>query len=352
MQRMTEAKAAAFLLLALIPVGIGLGAFTHWHFFVETSDWFANFILPLFFFVVGAELRAEFTSGYFRVKRNLVAPSVAAALGVATPALLYASVAGTKGGGWSVPTATDITLGLAVLTFARPAISAVLRPRFLALATIDDVLALVILGLVFSKAIQLLPLALMATALIAVFAAQRALGGLRYLAIPLGMMAVYIGWIAGIQTSLVGVALGMIFVPRGNLLVIERANSWVVLPIFTLLVSASSGIGLSAGVYLPVLLAVLWRPFGKFLGISIGGAISAKLTSGKADFRSWSLIGLLGGIGFTVSLLLASLAFAGDPSGYVAAVIGTISAAVFCALAFLVITRVITRRGRRDEKSL
>ncbi len=350
MNVMARSRFSALLILGLIPIGLGFGMLWHPAGLDLLSDWVAVYLLPLFFFGVGAELRGEFVSGYFVSRRNLVAPGVAATLGVAAPALLYFLFAGPSGGGWAVPTATDITIGLAVLALARPSLSSTLRPRFLALATIDDVIALIILATVFSQSVQPLAAMLVIASVLLVYLTQKLKGSLRFIGLPFAASAFVFCALAGIQTSLVGVALGLVFVSRRNLSIIQELNSWVVLPLFTFFVSASAGASLGAGVSLAVLFGLLLRPIGKFLGIAIGGAVTSKLFGNKSELKSWSIIGVLGGIGFTVSLLLARLAFKTDEAGYVAAVLATLAATCISAVVFLFISR--SRQEHRDERSL
>lgn len=345
-------KLAGLLLLALIPVGLVVGSIARSPGYETAGHWAANYLLPIFFFVVGVELRTEFSTGYFKVRRNILAPTVAATLGVLLPALLYIVVVGASNRGWVIPTATDITLGLAVLALAPTGFGTILRARFLALATIDDLLALLILVIVFSQSVQVLTAVLAFVAVTACVALQRIPGRWALLAVPFAGGAVLLCAASGVQTSLVGVALGISLRRFKGIELIGAMSTWLVLPVFTFLISASAGQSLAGGLSAIVLVALLLRPVGKYVGIAIGGSLTAKAVSGRSDFRSWSLIGVLGGIGFTVSLLLARLAFVGDEPSYVAGVIATLGVAFLSALLFLLLGRFRGLRERQAEKSL
>lgn len=352
---MTKTKTTriqALALISTIPIGLLLSGLFDPHFTEEASHAVVEYLLPIFFIAVGHELRTEFANGYFKVRRNILAPLIAAICGVVVPALVFTLVAGGSNGSWSIPTATDITLGIAVLSFVAADVSSILRARFLALATIDDVIGLLILLLVFSGQISILSASLTAVALIAFHYTQKLQNNWRYTAYLSAALAIIAGVDSGIQTSLIGVLLGLLISQEKLFTWIEPTNGWLILPVFGFLVSAMAATSFAAGLSLAVVSAILLRPFGKLLGISIGGALASKFFTGHWDVRSWASIGLLGGIGFTVSFLLAQLAYKDAESLYASAVVGTLGATVISIALFLGLVTLRGPRVRRAEKSL
>lgn len=352
---MTKTKTTriqALALIATIPLGLLLSGLLDPHFTEEASHVVVEYLLPIFFIAVGHELRTEFTNGYFKVRRNVLAPLIAAICGVVVPAFVFTLVAGGSNGSWSIPTATDITLGIAVLSFVAADVSSILRARFLALATIDDVIGLLILLLVFSGQISLLAALLTAAALVSFHFVQQLQSNWRLTAYLFAGLAIVVGVESGIQTSLIGVLLGLLISQEKMFNWLESANGWLILPVFGFLVSAMAATSFAAGLSVAVVTAILLRPLGKLLGISVGGALSSKIFTGHWDLRSWASIGLLGGIGFTVSFLLAQLAFKGEESLYASAVVGTLGATFISTVLFFGLVALRGPRVRRAERSL
>ena len=352
MTKQMKRRIQALFLIATVPLGLVLGQFVDSKSSSFASHFVEVYLLPLFFIGVGIELRHEFTTGYFKARANIVAPLVAAVFGVVFPALLFITIAGPQGGAWSIPTATDITLGLAVLSFVSAGFSGRLRARFLALATIDDVIALLILLIVFSGKMSWLA-GLATFALLVIFHfAQKLPNGWSVVVLVIWVLAIVAGAESGIQTSLVGVMIGLLVSSESHFRWLDSINGWVVLPLFGFLISVTAGGSFAAGVSVVVLLAILLRPLGKLVGISIGGSIASRTFTGQWDLLPWGAIGLLGGIGFTVSFLLAKLAYKGEESLYGSAVLGTLGATLISAIAFLVLAKLRGRRERQGERSL
>lgn len=352
---MTKTKTTryqALMLIATIPLGLLLSKFIDPHFTDEASHLVVEYLLPVFFIAVGHELRNEFANGYFKVRRNVFAPLIAAVFGVAIPALLYTLVAGGSNGSWSIPTATDITLGIAVLSFVAADVSSILRARFLALATIDDVIGLLILLFVFSGQISLLPAGLTLVSLLGYHYAQKLNAPWKYATHLFAVAAIVAGLESGVQTSLIGVVLGLLITRESLFTWIDSINGWLILPLFGFLVSAMAATSFAAGLSAAVVGGILLRPLGKVFGISVGGAVASRLFTGSWNLRTWVSIGLLGGIGFTVSFLLAKLAFEGQESYYASAVVGTLAATLISTLCFFGFVALRGRRVRLAERSL
>ncbi|MEN9731750.1 MAG: hypothetical protein RL488_1060 [Actinomycetota bacterium] len=352
MKKAMNTKLQAQLLLACVPVGFAFAQFLEPSSLEQTTHIVESYLLPLFFLGVGIELRQEFSVGYFKVRRLIIAPAIAALLGVALPALTFLVVAGPLGGAWSIPTATDITLGLAVLGLAGAGYSAKLRPRFLAFATIDDLLGLLILLIVFSGEVNLLHACIAVASLIAFYLLGRSQRTMAIASMACVVLGLAFGANSGLQNSIIAVAFGLVVNKPHVWRFLAPLNGWFILPAFAFVASANAGQVISGAISITVLLAICLRPAAKLAGIAIGGSIASWLVARRADTVSWIGLGVLGGIGFTVSFLLASVALHNQSADYSAAIIGTLIATGISAIAFLIFASFQGRRGPRDEKSL
>jgi NhaA family Na+:H+ antiporter len=306
----------------------------------EEAHFVETYLLPLFFVQVGVELREEFVSGHFKNRLNLVPPALGATLGVIFPALIYIALSGVSG--WAVPTATDITLGLAAIALFAPALG--LRAKFLALATIDDLIGLAILLLFFSTQLSLPYLIASVIALVGLGLSQRLNDRFSEPLLLLGAISILFAAPSGLQTSVVGFAVGLLLKDFRHERWLRAINNAFTLPIFGFLVlSANIGPGLPI-VNFGIFVAVAARPIGKYLGISIGGSIGERMIGSKAKPATWSLIGLLGGLGLTVSFLIASLSFE-DSIDRLSAVLATLLAALISLLLFALATNRLVRRA-------
>lgn len=324
------------------------------HLDLTLGEWATDGILSIFFFVVGLELKRELVVGELRRPGTALVPIVAAIGGMVVPAAMYlainaASDSGTSAG-WAVPTATDIAFALAVLTVVGRRLPSALRAFLLTLAVVDDLIAIVIIAVAFSHGINVWWLA----------AALLPLGAVRYLTtrrvnatwilLPVAALAWLFVHESGIHATVAGVALGMV-VPahrRGS----ERrspvelwehrwgpASAGFAVPVFAFFAAgvALDGDALAAAAKDPAAVGVaagliLGKPIGILLATFIASRfVHASLNRGL----SWwdvSAVAIVGGIGFTVSLLIGDLAF-GEASAHAdhvkaAVLIGSIVAAV------------------------
>ena len=317
------------LLSHALPLNLG-GFAIH----LTTEEWIKDGLMTLFFFVVGLELKRELVEGELSDLRAIVLPVAAALGGMVVPALLYLLVGGhTDPRGWPVPVATDIAFAVAALAvFARSAPPS-LRIFLLTLAIVDDLGAVVLIALLFSH--DFAPALLLALALLLL--ALGLLGRLRRAPLWLwgiGALAVWaLALKSGIHTSVAGVAAAFtVPIGGGRLERLEKllhpVSAYVVLPLFAM---ASAGIpfeGVSTSALLsplPLAIALGLLP-GKPLGV-IGATYLvrllglARLPTG-ANFMELSATACLCGIGFTMSLFLAALAFSGDPEAELLARLG------------------------------
>ncbi|MCP2251681.1 Na+:H+ antiporter, NhaA family [Prauserella aidingensis] len=309
------------------------------HLDLTIAHWASDGLLAIFFFVVGLELKREFVAGDLRDIRKAIVPVVAAIGGVIAPALIY--VAFNVGGameGWAIPTATDIAFAVAILAVAGPFLPAALRMFLLTLAVVDDLIAIMIIAIFFTDDLAIVPLLLALVPLgIFTFLVQKRVRSW-YLLLPLAIVTWALVHASGVHATIAGVALGMV-VP---VIRSEKAggpdagpglaehfehrfrplSAGVAVPIFAFM-AAGVPIGGFSGLIEswqePVSLGVMaGLVLGKTIGIVGGTWLATKLTGGRmAEGLNWiDAVGLalLGGIGFTVSLLIGELAFgAGTP---------------------------------------
>jgi NhaA family Na+:H+ antiporter len=331
------------------------------HLDLSVADWAADGLLALFFFVVGLELKTEFVTGSLRNVRLALVPILAAVLGMIGPAAVNTVVQVVSGSGiyrgWAIPVATDIAFAVAVLGIFGRGFPPALRTFLLTLAVVDDLLGIIVIA-VFSSAGALDVLALLGSfAVVALFGvlAQRRVTS-PWLLVPLGVLAWWLMHVSGVHATIAGVLLGMT-VPAMRRpdeheslthRMVGRLNplsAGIVLPVFAFFAAGvnivDSG-GVLGMITDPVAIGVyVGLPLGKFLGIFGGVALLLTVTrlrlDGGISLADIAPVSLVAGIGFTVSLLIASLSFPlDDPhSGHarVAVILGSLVAAVLGAVA-------------------
>ena len=363
------------------PLGIRVGPFA----FERSLEWVVNDgLMAIFFFVVGLEIRRELHRGELSEWRRASLPVVAAVGGVLAPAVVYILIAPAEArSGWAVPTATDIAFAVGVLTLLGKRVPPALRVLLLALAVIDDLAAIVVIAAFYSDGISLTGM-LVALGGLAVVFLMRSAGVRSKLAyVPPGVV-VWAGiYAAGVHPTIAGVLLGLCtpvtawlggegFVrsaPRhfeeltnvvaqsphdahaiaGALAPLERArrealspaesliehlHPWVAFAIMPLFALANAGVSLegmsfggSAGSVVFAVSAglVLGKPLGILLTCTI--ALKSKIARLPAgiSYAHLLVLGLVAGIGFTMALFIAQLAFL-DPVLLSAAKLGVLAA--------------------------
>ncbi len=191
---------------ALLDVEVGPAAL---HLNLTLATWAADGLLAIFFFVAGLELKREFVAGDLRDPKRAVVPIAAAVGGMIVPALVYFAIAGSTGPkGWAIPTATDIAFALAVLAVISTHLPTALRTFLLTLAVVDDLLAITVIALFYSKDLHLqwFLLALLPLALFALLV-QRGISHW-YLLLPLAFATWALVHASGIHATVAGVLLG------------------------------------------------------------------------------------------------------------------------------------------------
>ena len=321
---------------------------------LDLEHWGADGALTLFFFVAGLELKREFVVGSLRRPADAAVPVVAAACGVAVPALLYLAVNGTsdagRPGGWAIPAATDIAFALAVLAVVGANLPSSLRAFLLTLAVVDDLIVIVVIAVFYTSTLHLVPLAVAGAAFVAWAVLQHLRIRSPLLYVPLAVLAWWCVHDSGIHATIAGVVLGLLTRVRPDegetRSPAERLEHlWqplsaaVAVPFFAFL---SAGVVVAGGGALlrdPVVVGVVvGLVVGKPVGVLLGTWLVTRLTRAELnDELGWrDLVGVavLAGIGFTVSLLVSDLSFAGAErdAAKSAVLVGSCASAVLGAL--------------------
>ena len=320
---------------------------------------FINYVLmTIFFFVVGLEIKRELTSGHLSTLKKALMPFVGALGGMAVPALIYLAIAGsTDARGWGVPVATDIALAVGLLAMVGSNAVASLRAFLLALAVIDDIGAILIIAFVYSSSVTYswLLAAFMSILLILLFQAVKFSSTSIYIAVGIAL------WFAlyksGIHPTLAGVILGLL-TPNlvkdrsgledetdGSVSIIEwlqaKLHPWSTFAIVPIFAFANTGVEISRDSIQAALDSpIAWGIFaglviGKPLGIlaAIYAAKISKVGEIPEGARPMSILatGSAAGIGFTVAIFIANLAFK-DPAIQDLAVVSVIGASIVSGL--------------------
>lgn len=342
------------------------------HLHLPLYVWAADFLLAFFFYLAGTELKHELVEGSLSRLSQAVVPIVSAVAGMAAPALIF--VAFTWGRpeveGWGIPMATDIAFALAVLAIMGRGLPLALRGFLLTLAVVDDLGAIIVIALFYSD--EVLPAWLAAAAACVAlwwFLQQRRVGGrlavlLVYL--PLGLITWFLVHGSGIHATVAGVALGLVTRVRRDPgerrspaevaeVVMRPFVAGVAVPLFAF---TSAGVTIRdvglAGFVMPPVAEALTAPVtlgvavgllvGKPLGVFGGAWLIARFTRASLNpqlrWADIAAVGVLAGIGFTVSLLIAELAFEDSPLLLSEAKLGVLSASLIAgALASLALAR-------------
>ncbi|GAA1536870.1 NhaA family Na+:H+ antiporter [Microbacterium ginsengiterrae] len=354
-----------------------------WHLRLSVGEWAADGLLAIFFFLVGLELKREFVSGDLRRFSTAIVPIVAAVGGVAVPALIYVTVvAGSAEAsrGWAIPTATDIAFAVAVLAVIGSHLPAALRIFLLTLAVVDDLIAIGIIAVFYTETVEVIPL-LLALAVIAVYGAiaqvYRRFFRMRpsaawLILLPIGVVAWALLHASGIHATIAGVLLGFT-VPVLHRRA-ERADetglglaeefehrfrplsAGFAVPVFAFFsagVAIGGAEGIASAVSDPIVIGiVLALVLGKPLGITAATWIITRVRRIDLDpdlrWTDIAGVGMLAGIGFTVSLLVAELSFAPGTAAHDHAKVAILAASVLAAAAASVLLTIRNRRYRRE----
>lgn len=327
-------------------------------------------LMSIFFFVVGLEIKRELTSGHLASMKKAMLPFVAALGGMLFPALIYLAIAGSVApAGWGVPVATDIALAVGLLTMLGPSVAASLRSFLLALAVIDDIGAILVIAFVYSTGINFswLAAAIVSIAFISLLKKTRVTSLIVY------SLFAFTLWFSlyktGVHPTLAGVILGLMTpnilykdtkledAEDGSVSVIEwlelkfhPLSTFFVVPIFAF---ANTGVVItSESTRAASQSLIAWGIFfglvaGKPLGVLFASLLAKrfKVAELSAGMNSSSLLatGSAAGIGFTVAIFIANLAF-DDPINQDIAVLAVIVASVVSALVSIVLFKALTKK--------
>lgn len=307
------------------PIAIGIGPFS-----LEMGllHWVNDGLMAVFFFLVGLEIKREFLYGELRTKSAMILPVCGALGGMLVPALFYSllNFDTATSGGWGIPMATDIAFALGIMTLAARSAPPGLVVFLTALAIVDDLGAIVVIALFYSTDLAWIALASGLAALAGAFLLNRLKIRFFPAYLALGLVAWYFFLKAGIHPTIAGVILGFSIPAEGNCKVSmlhqweKRLHPWsayLIMPVFAL---SNAGVeislasldftsplpwGILAGLF-------LGKPVGIFGSVYLLHKIGHIDIPGKASARELAATGMLGGIGFTMSIFIASIAFT-DP---------------------------------------
>jgi len=338
--------ASVYTRLWHVQLSMGSG---HFVFTRPLNFWISDGLMAFFFLLVGLEIRSEIHDGILASPKAALLPIVAAIGGIVVPALIFVGFNREPHlrHGWAIPTATDIAFATGALALLGGRVSPALRVLLLAIAVIDDIVAIVLIAFIYSTGLDVTGLAVAGVA---------ALGLVALLTLPirfavdrllLGVLA-WIGLLkAGAHPALAGVIIGVLMpmdlVPRAE----ERLHPWVAFGVMPLYAFANAGVsfnGLIAGSGFNVALivgVVAGLVIGKPLGITISTALCVKTGWCKlpegVDIKRIFVIGCIAGMGFTMSIFVCHLAFTDEPLA--TAKLGVLIASALAALLGLVAGR-------------
>ncbi|MFT4233532.1 MAG: Na+/H+ antiporter NhaA [Microbacterium sp.] len=351
--------AAIGLVLANAPVGPSVIAASEAHLGPLTLvHWVSDFLLALFFFGAAVELQYELTSGELNSLKRALRPMIAAAGGVVTPIIVYLVIAGRgeTASGWPVPTATDIAFALGVLAVFGRGLPSAVRVFLLALAIIDDIIGVVFIAVLFTDHVDLRSLGA-AILFVVVFGVLSRLsfrprGALMVVA---ALAAWWFVHASGVHATIAGVLLGLAVRQHEGLRARTALEAWInglVLPLFAfcaaLIVIPRVPLGQLSLAFWGIAVAL---PVGKVVGITLLGWLTMRGAPSAIRLPDLVAAACLGGIGFTVSLLLANLAFASDAALRDQAVLGVLAGSAVSLVLAAITVSLRASTHRRETSS-
>ncbi len=359
------------LLLANLPTHDALAAVLDFHIAIpgtvldlSIEHWVSDGLLAIFFLVVAIELRHELTHGELDSPGKAVQPAIAAAGGVLVPIAVYLLIAGDSATatGWPIPTATDIAFALGVLAMFGRGLPSNVRVFLLALAILDDIIGIIFIAVLFAHDVEWLFLVLAVVAVVVFWLLSRLLHAKGHPGIAVAMIVVgVVAWglvaSSGIHATIAGVMLGLVMSPvpaARTRHALEPTVNGAILPIFAFVAAFVVIPALAPSELSPAFWGIVVAlPVGKIVGISLFGWLAMRIrprgSAPALPFADIVAAGALGGIGFTVSLLLANLAFAADPGtrdqAILGVLVGSLAALVLSGVVVSLRARTYRRRG-------
>ncbi len=304
-------------------------------------------LMSLFFLVVGMEIKRELTSGHLSTKKSAFAPFIAAVGGMTIPAVLYLAIAGEGAGhGWAIPVATDIALAVGVIALLGDRISFAMKTFLLALAVIDDIGAIAIIAFFYTDDLSLSWLGGGAAVYLALLLTFRTGRSSKYITVICAITLWYCFYRAGIHPTLAGVLIGLALPQSEELEArLHPWSSFLVVPIFALantgveISSSSLKASVGSSIALAIFIALV---VGKPLGIAAFTTFFSRAKVAEIPSRNGKLdllaTGSAAGIGFTVSIFIAKLAF-DEKSLQDIAIVAVIAASIVSGLLSFIFAR-------------
>ena len=328
----------------------------------DLHHWINDGLMAIFFLLVGLEIKRELVQGHLSTRKQFSLPAVAAIGGITIPAIIYISLNFSNAvtiNGWAIPTATDIAFALGVVTLLGNRVPISLKVTLVAIAIIDDLMAIVIIASFYTSDLSIIYLLFAAiTTTILLVLNNRKINKLR----PYVIVGILL-WVfvlkSGIHASLAGVLLALFIPikPKGTSTYsplnklehsIEPWVNFIILPIFAF---ANAGVSFAG-----MKLNLLWDPvtlgiilglfFGKQIGVMLFTYLGSilKICKLPSDI-SWAQyygLSLITGIGFTMSLFIGSLAFI-DPEYQTSVRLGVLIASLLAGILGYITLRLSTK---------
>ncbi len=338
---------------------------------LSLATWAADGLLAVFFFVAGLELKHELTHGTLSKPAQAAVPIAAALGGMIVPAVIFVSIVATSGEsgglrGWAVPMATDIAFALAVLAVVGRMLPVALRAFLLTLAVVDDLGAITIIAIFYSKGFSLAYFLLAVTLLAVYWLLQRRRVRSPFIYVPLALVIWWATHESGIHATVAGVAMALLTrasadpgeaespVDRLQRMLLPLSAGLCV-PLFAFFAAGvdlrSTGIveALSNPVAIGIMAGLV---IGKPIGVVTTAWIMARFTRARLNpaigWRDVFAIGVLAGIGFTVALLITELAYSDNIGLLDSAKTAVFSASVISALIASILLLARNRHYRRE----
>jgi NhaA family Na+:H+ antiporter len=334
----------------------------------DLIHWINDGLMAIFFLLVGLEIKREFIEGALSSKEQAILPAIAAAGGMAVPGLVFAYI--NQGSpeamvGWAVPTATDIAFALGVLMLLGNRVPLALKVFLLAIAIFDDLGAIIIIALFYTQELAVTSLYWAAAFIAGLFALNRMKVNTGSLYMVLGVALWFCVLKSGVHATLAGVVTALaipLIVPGERRSLLRQLEhdlhglvAWVILPVFAF---ANAGVSLHgmelSNMFQGVTLGVI---LGLFVGKQIGifgltwlavKAGFAKLPKGVTWPQIWG-VSLLAGIGFTMSLFVASLGYRADAELLNQAKLGILTGSLISAVVGTLVLLCLCPKNKENE---
>ena len=328
----------------------------------DLHHWINDGLMAIFFLLVGLEIKREFIQGHLSTRQQFSLPAVAAIGGITVPAIIYISLNfgnDVTTNGWAIPTATDIAFALGVVTLLGDRVPISLKVTLVAIAIIDDLMAIIIIATFYTSDVSIYYLLLAAVATSVLFLLNKKQINKLSPYVILGIVLWMFVLKSGIHASLAGVLLAQ-FIPLNSkdssshspLQNLEHSIApWVNFSILPIFAFANAGVSFSG-----MKLNLLWDPvtlgiilglfFGKQIGVMLFTYVGSLLKVCKLPSDiSWAQyygLSLVTGIGFTMSLFIGSLAFT-DPEYQTSVRLGVLIASLLAGILGYLTLRITTK---------